>query len=58
MNEKKSWLGRALSARGVQSVVTAACGFILLFIIFCILSQRIFFVNLIDNVIFSEKLSY
>ena len=49
MNEKKSWLGRALSARGVQSVVTAACGFILLFIIFCILSPQFRSGNNIQN---------
>ena len=49
MDEKKSWLGRALSARGVQSVVTAACGFILLFIIFCILSPQFRSGNNIQN---------
>lgn len=49
MNEKKSWLGRALSARGVQSVVTAALGFVLLFIIFCILSPQFRSGNNIQN---------
>lgn len=39
MNEKKSnWLNRALATRGVRSVVTATVGFVILFIIFSIMS--------------------
>lgn len=39
MNEKKTnWLNRALAARGVRSVATATVGFVILFIIFSIMS--------------------
>ena len=50
MNEKKSsWFSRTLSARGVQSVFTAACGFVLLFIIFSVLSPQFRSGNNIQN---------
>ena len=50
MSEKKSsWLKRTLSARGAQSVVTAACGFVLLFIIFSLLSPQFRSGNNIQN---------
>ena len=49
MNEKKSLSSRMFSTRGAQSVFTAACGFVLLFIIFSILSPQFRSGNNIQN---------
>lgn len=50
MDDKKSnWLNRTLSARGVRSVVTAVVGFILLFILFSLLSPQFRSGNNIQN---------
>lgn len=50
MNEKKtSWLSRKISARGVRSVFTATIGFVLLFIIFSVLSGSFRSANNIQN---------
>lgn len=49
MNEKKSLSIRMFSTRGAQSVFTAACGFVLLFIIFSILSPQFRSGNNVQN---------
>lgn len=52
MNEKKSnWLSRTLSTRGVRSVVTAAIGFAILFVVFSIMSPQFRSGNNIQNLL-------
>lgn len=52
MNEKKSnWFSQALSGRGVRSVVTAAIGFLILFVVFAVSSSSFRTGNNIQNLL-------
>lgn len=52
MGEKRpNWLSRKLAVRGVRSVVTAAVGFLLLFIIFSVLSPSFRSINNLQNLL-------
>jgi ribose transport system permease protein len=52
MNVRQSnWLTRKLTSRGMQSVLSAALGFVILFVIFSFLSPSFRSVNNIRNLL-------